>query len=635
MSGINHLSEIFDKRGKEFTKKLFNTYVTINEKMEASCFQFEKSLTGEIVFYKRNSESPINLIDRTLMKYYEQPIEYINSLDDSVKKKLALGWRFGLEYFANTSPQEISYDKLPKNNLILSYINIKNSSGQTIRTIQDKNELDKWADLLQVERAPIIFQGKLTDDQKVKIIDYLETPFNDLLKIFKTQSFVKYIVSILNPKLKKTALNNSLDKSIEGLVFRFGEEGQDDITLAKLVDPIFTQVQKDKSREKIVRQEAPGDIYSLTVLDMMRYIESKNLNRYKPKGKTFEERYLNFVMTVFNDFVKDQGSEYDNVDFDLPDFMKKKEFDINTQFITNPETLTNIESSETNKQLFKIMLASFRKKKKKSYGLFSKEVITQYNSTIDKITGHISQNLKESLILPSFTDFISLRSGADFVNPFEAVEPEIEVDPNEEDKDKLKFISKSVGNKKEEVYSEDEKNKGSKKVNMVVGRFQPFHSGHMKMVKELYSVNKLPCVIVCIHPGHNTSGKSPLTIPTQKLLLDGVVAGSEGKIIGYVIVNNAFIGTILKALRPDFEPVLWGCGEDRIEGFKKQLELNFKKNNELKIDSDFEIMKTTRFSSGTEVREKIAANDFKGFKELVPKSIASQWIVIKQDINKA
>ena len=46
--------------------------------------------------------------------------------------------------------------------------------------------------------------------------------------------------------------------------------------------------------------------------------------------------------------------------------------------------------------------------------------------------------------------------------------------------------------------SVENKNKGSYPVNIVVGRFQPFTMGHMKIVETLYEKNQLPTVIVSI-----------------------------------------------------------------------------------------------------------------------------------------
>ncbi len=268
MSGISHLYDIYAKKGNDFISDLFNKYVTVNEKMDGSAFCFERDgETGEFKFYKRDQRNPITLVDRTLMKYYEKPINYIESLPPHIIENIPRGFRFGMEYFSSTKPVEIAYDRIPDNNLILSYVH-KIENGKIKATIQKKEELDNWADLLGVERPPIIFQGYLSDEQKKKILEFVNTPFSDLVEEFKTKSFVTFIIGVLNPEIKKTTLNYDLEKAIEGVVFRFGSgENDSDTVIAKMVDPVFTDMAKAKYAEK--KERKPSDYLGIIVLDVM------------------------------------------------------------------------------------------------------------------------------------------------------------------------------------------------------------------------------------------------------------------------------------------------------------------------------------------------------------------------------
>lgn len=630
MAGITHLNEIYKKKGKDFINKLFDSYVTINEKLDASAFAVERNpVTKELEFFKRNTNAPISMIDRTLMRLYEKPIAHINSLGQDVLSKIPSGWRIGMEYFVNEHPQELSYDRTPKNGLVLSYIHVKNALGKIVRTIQSKEELDKWADVLQIEKPPIIFQGVLNNEQKIKIMDFLDTPHEDLTKKFKTESFVKYIITILNPKLKRTMLNADLEKPIEGVVFRFGED-DGDVVLAKLVDPVFSQLSKDKVNEG---DDNPNDIYYLTLIDLMNYIEGSNFKKLKPKGRTFEERYINFICQLFLSFINDKGDEYKDLDFYEPEFMKKKEFDLNREFINNQTVLEVIDSNDSYKKLFKIMLASFRKRRKKASGVFTQEVIRQFNGTIDKVTNHLSQDLRESEV-PLFSEFIAQRGR------------NLDIEETEEETEELPPVEDTVGsfkNKMDLLASEEPtteppkkptKKKG-KKVNIIVGRFQPFHNGHLNMAKELHAANKLPVVVIAVHPGHNKSGSSPFTMPTLRTMLGNLQQDSEGIIIGYRIIGRGFIQDVINALRPEFEPILWGVGPDRLNDYSKQLELNFKRNNELELDDKFEIMETKRMCSGTDVRKSIEEDKFGSFKSSVPKSVQGVYPLLRNDIQRS
>jgi hypothetical protein len=113
MSGITHLYELYNKKGKDFVDNLLNSYVTINEKIDGSAFIFERDEeSGKFKFYKRDQRNPITLVDRTLMKYYEKPIQYIESLPPHIIQRIPRGWRFGLEYLSTVNPVEIVYDKI-------------------------------------------------------------------------------------------------------------------------------------------------------------------------------------------------------------------------------------------------------------------------------------------------------------------------------------------------------------------------------------------------------------------------------------------------------------------------------------------------------------------------------------------
>lgn len=637
MAGITHLTDIYRKKGKEFINKLFDNFVTINEKIDGSAFSVEKSyMNNELEFFKRNNRTPISMIDRTLAKFYERPISHFEGLDAVTLSKMPQGWRFGFEYLVSDTPQEISYDRIPKNHLILSYIHVKNRQGKIVRTIQDRKELDKWAEVLQVERSPIIFQGVLNGDQKIAIMDFMDTHKDELAAKFKTESFIKYIISVLNPKLKKTLLNADLTKPIEGVVFRFGADDKD-VTLAKMVDPIFYEISKSKTAQR----SGGNDIYHITLLDLMNFINNENINKHKPKGRTYDERYISFICSIFNSIVEELGEDYEDMDFDEPDYLKKPEFDLNDQFIKDPVTLSHIDRAEGLKKLFKIMLASFKSKRRKVMGIFTKEVLDQFNLTVDMINQHVMLNPKKLVDvneseIPLFGDFLNTRGRAVDVDDADEIDADDEIE-EVDDFDAKEFqnaMGDISGEVKEEEHQKKNKDKTGKKVNMIVGRFQPFHNGHMEMVNELYAANKKPVVIIAVHPGHNKSGKSPFSMSTMRSILNNLKADADGKICDFRIVGRGFIKDIIDAMRPEYEPVLWGVGPDRVNGYQKQLELNYMKKNELKLDDNFTVMETKRYMSGEEVRDNIFKDHFGAFKDMVPKSVQTAYPLLRNDIIK-
>lgn len=619
--GIPHLSNIYKEKGRDFIKSLFSKRVTINEKLDASAFGVERNpISGGFDFYKRNSKNPITKIDRTLMRYYEKPIEYFNSFDKKTVDRVPFGWRFGMEYFANERPQLISYDRVPKNNLVLSYIHVKDSSGKVLRTIEDKAELDGWARVLGIEEPPIIFQGFLSEEQKDKILSFLDTPAHELIGRFKSSSFANYIISVLNPGLAKTTLNNDLQKNIEGIVFRFGE-GEEQVP-AKIVDPVFELLHRQKNDSS----DDAGDVYYITILDMMNFISLKNLQRYKVRGKTYEDRYISLICKLFNDFVESKGKDYTNIDFAEPDYLKKPEFDVNYDMITDERTLELVRYNDVNKKLFKIMLASFRKRRKKQVGIFTQGVLLQFNSTVSKIEDLITGAIKENEI-PTFGEFLAQTGRNIMIEEDELDELEKE---GESEMKELTQAFKSF----EDVIVEDDENEdtSTKKVNIVVGRFQPFHNGHLRMIKDLRDANGLPCVVVIVNTGNRTE-RSPFD---QDLVKSMVMAcGEADLIIDCVVIKRGFIQDIVAALKAGgYIPMLWGSGSDRSEDYKKQVELNFKQKNKLKLPENFQIMETSRKMSGQDVRLALKEERYEDFKKMTPKPVHGFYMVLVDAIKK-
>lgn len=627
MAGINHLYDIYNKKGDDFVNQLFNQFVTINEKMDGSAFSFERDKdSGKFKFYRRDQRNPITLIDRTLMKYYEKPIQYIESLPPNILEKIPRGWRFGLEYFANKQPVEISYDRLPKNNLILSYVHKMGDGGKIESTIQNKEKLDNWADILGVERPPIIFQGVLDENQKSELLDFLNTPFKDLVEKFKTQSFVRFVISTLNPDLEKTALNDDLDKDVEGIVFRFGDPDKEGETiLAKMVDPIFTEIAKEKFADKQAKK--PSDFLGITLLDVMNFILEKGLDEFEVDGETDDERYISFMSDVFVKFLDEYSDKYKGTDFEEPEYLQREEFRLNRDKVKDKRVLKYVEKDQAFESLYKLILNSFRKIKTRAGGIVTSGMKDQLNLLIQDIKDYIKKK-KETVNESRFISFGEFRK---------EIAPQVDYIQEENDETENsenpfysfdEFITKLETIDSEKIPSDvelvkEERKKERTPVNVIMGRFQPFHSGHLNMAKKLKEKNGHPSVALVVYPGHNKSGKSPFNEESIKRYMDAVVSNNE-EIESYLIINRGLLGSgIAKLIEGGYDPILIGAGSDRIEDYKKQID--YLKMSDLKnqINDDIELVETPRTTSGTEVRNILLSGDFAKFKKVVPKEVAN------------
>jgi len=648
MAGIKYLSDIYEKKGKSFIESLFNKDVTVTENLDGSSFSFERDFTGDnISFYKKDQDNPITRVDRILMKYYEKPINYIEALPDEIKSQIPKGWRFGMAYFPSTKPVRIEYDRIPKNHLILTHIISRDEFGDVIKNIQDKEELDEWADKLGVERSPVIFQGKLNRDQKISIMDFLSTPLMDLKSKFKTESFTKYIVSILNRNLEKTTLGNDLRGSIDSLVFIFESDDEEEVVLAKMVDPIFYEINRERKVTK--SSYFPSDVYSLCLIDVMNMILEDGIESFSSEGEDPEERYINFVFSVFKKFIYEDGEKYVGADFEKPEYLKSEGFEINKDIINDSEVIKYLEDDEIYIDILQMILNSFRKLKRKPHGFFTEGLIEQFNMLVEDIASHINAKRKEiveeSLGLPSFVWFKKVgRRFSIEVNEEEEIEEylesledknestvsesinessQAEIEEKKED-DASEFFSFKDFKKVVATHKEKKKikilNENNQKVNLVIGKFQPFNNGHLKMCSRLKKENNLPVFLCVVHPGGSQSLKYPFSEDLIRKSIGSLTSENNNLFHGYEIIPSDLLEDAINSVVKHANPVSVCIGERDFKNMVLQREW-VRDKYDLE-GGDIEIYKTPQWANNKDIRDYVIKGDFQEFKSKVPKSIA-------------
>jgi hypothetical protein len=661
MAGIKYLTDIYEKKGKSFIESLFNKNLTVTENLDGPSFSFERDFTGDnISFYKKDQDNPITKVDRILMRYYEKPISYIESLSLEITDQLPKGWRFGMVYFPNKKPVRIEYDRIPKNHLVLTHVVVRDEFGDIIKNLQDRNELDEWADKLGVERSPIIFQGKLDRDQKIAIMDFLSTPLADLKNKFQTSSFSNYLISILNKKVERTTLGKDLQGEIDSLVFRFeDEDGKEETVLAKMVDPIFHEI--NRSRKVTQTSYFPSDVYSLCLIDVMNFILETGVENFMAEGNDPEERYISFVFDVFKKFVYEEGEKYVGADFQKPEYLKTEGFEINKDLITDEEILKSIEDDEVYIDILQMILNSFRKLKRKPHGFFTEGLIQQFNMLVEDIASYINAKKKdlveESLGVPSFvwfkkvgSKFNPIMSDEDEIDELEEIiegsssgdvlplnESEIPETITEDEKkeDASEFFSFKDFKKVVATHKEKKKikilNENNQKVNIVIGKFQPFNNGHLKMCTRLKKENNLPVFLCVVHPGSEPGSKYPFSEDLIKKSIGALTSENNKLFAGYEIIPSNLLEDALNAVVKHANPASICIGERDFENMILQRE--WVRNKYDLEGGDIEIYKTPQWSNNNDIRTYIKDGDFQQFKSKVPKSVAVLFNEFTKQIN--
>ena len=182
-----------------------------------------------------------------------------------------------------------------------------------------------------------------------------------------------------------------------------------------------------------------------------------------------------------------------------------------------------------------------------------------------------------------------------------------------------------------------------KKVNLTIGRFQPFTKGHMKCVEAAYKELGIPTIVCMINvKDEKVDEKHPF--PTSLILpLYNEAFKNEKMIEKFVLVRNANIVEIGETLYNEgYEIASWTCGTDRIDSYEKMAN---KYAEQAHLSPDFKMIEIKRSDediSATKVRQALMDDDKKLFDKMTPfgslkqhlRGKTSVYEVLKEQLNK-
>ena len=161
------------------------------------------------------------------------------------------------------------------------------------------------------------------------------------------------------------------------------------------------------------------------------------------------------------------------------------------------------------------------------------------------------------------------------------------------------------------------------KVNIMIGRFQPFTAGHYKCVETAKNKKNLKTVICMINVTEDKVDKKHPFTSDMLIQLYSKFFNSDSNIADVVLVKSADIISIGKALNSlGYQPASWTCGTDRFDSYSKLAE---RYHDQAMLSDDFEVIEIARSDediSATKARNCLLDNDFDGFKSLMPNGIS-------------
>jgi nicotinamide mononucleotide adenylyltransferase len=381
-----------------------------------------------------------------------------------------------------------------------------------------------------------------------------------------------------------------------------------------------------------------------------------DFKKIKLKEKSYEERYIEFVSKVFNLFL--QSPQYKKnfekgVDFELPKFLTRAESNVNFKFVKDPETLSALEKSSTNRELFKILMASMRSHKKRPSGFFSKELIFHHNKLVDKIADYVGSKegvkaieIKEASFV-SFQEFkkVFLTESSSWqeefgkdtpeeerpMQVFEAspaispIEGDIKIDgdsiqlttfPTYMEVVKTPEISRPLEVLKRIVAPAPESEKKKKtSICLMMGKFQPFHNGHLSCIEDAATASGCKIFVVV------TTKRLPENGITRDLhynMLKDVLNGHK-KVSGIVFSNGRSIREVIGDLPKNYEVKSFAGSAEECEDIKTQI-------------SGIDTLTLTKHLSSKTVFQKIRDEDYDGYRKLVPKALHNYFYKIKNEM---
>jgi len=590
---LQDLRTYYDSVEKEDFAKLLKQRCLVTEKIQASSFHVRRK-DGKLSFYKSGKAESLNKVDRTIVSYYEKAIGHFRALLEKKTEQMPFDWKFGFDYMVKNKTVDIEYDVLPKNNLILNHIQVLSEDGSQIKkVIRDPKILEKWAKILDVQSPEVIFEGVLGDYQKEKLLNMLQLDLDEARSLFEKSSFSHMAFTIFNESIHKSMLHNDLSKEVDGLILTFAD--------GKILKNFkFQNPLKENKRED--RQSS--DAYQISVLRLVEYFKEFDFNAIQLDEAKSDERYLELMSASFNSFVDENIKSFIGINFNSAEFSRGEEFDLNSKFLNNLETIKRINDSKELCELFKIFLGTFRKKRIKENSIIAGDVYNTLNTIAEKIRSKVFGEVKEEEVM-DFSTF------------------------------KMNDALKGQVNPLLEALNIKHKEKGAMPVNMFVGRFQPFTLGHAKVVEHLHKQNGLPTVIFLVKSKtkkKEDAFKRPFDESLQVAMIKNVM--KEYPVENVFVINTGAIDKMFNELRPKYEPVLWGTGSDRMKTYGFQVN-NDKYRDELGVDDGFrleEIPRTDDNISATKVRNALLDGDEKLFQSMTPRSLHKMFKLLKQKL---
>ena len=177
---------------------------------------------------------------------------------------------------------------------------------------------------------------------------------------------------------------SEFNENLEKIIIRIN--GNDEFSF-EILNPSYEKMNLDNKTEYL-------ETYSLILLNFLEFMQIVNLEKAKLKEITKDELYIELISAIFNEYIENIKKELKDWNLSIPDFFAEDKFKINTFLLKNQKTIELLKSDNKIEYIFKLILSSFNKHKKKPVGIFNDSTLNFFNEVVDRISNYLDDILK-------------------------------------------------------------------------------------------------------------------------------------------------------------------------------------------------------------------------------------------------
>lgn len=190
----------------------------------------------------------------------------------------------------------------------------------------------------------------------------------------------------------------------------------------------------------------------------------------------------------------------------------------------------------------------------------------------------------------------------------------------------------------EEYLIESEVSLNGEPCGLFLGRFQPFHNGHLESIKKVSK--ELGNIKVCVFYSVSNLKNKSLSKELTESILTSVADKYDDIIAGFYPTSISFIGNLITTAQQDgFIPMGISCGPDRTSQYESQIQ-KIKSGQYIKDGvtcvPEFKVIEfeTLNKVHATDIRKAILQDDKNFFEENTPSIMHQYYNRIQKELQK-